>query len=70
MRDFAAFSLSDATGRGEKDNLVPLEQTQTAIAAHGKCGGTNKLTVYPGVGHNAWERAYDGRDLYEWLFEQ
>jgi predicted peptidase len=55
---------------GEKDNLVPLEDTKKAIAAHEKCGGTSKLTVYPEVGHNSWERAYDDPELYEWLFDQ
>jgi len=29
-----------------------------------------KLTIYPGVGHNAWDRTYDlsaGNDIYTWM---
>jgi predicted peptidase len=29
-----------------------------------------KLTIYPGVGHNAWDRTYDlsaGNDIYAWM---
>ena len=29
-----------------------------------------KLTIYPGVGHNSWDRTYDGsagHDIYGWL---
>ena len=29
-----------------------------------------RLTVYPGVGHDSWDRTYDlsaGHDIYSWL---
>ncbi|MEM9261659.1 MAG: dienelactone hydrolase family protein, partial [Bacteroidota bacterium] len=29
-----------------------------------------KLTIYEGVGHNAWEPAYADPALYEWLLAQ
>jgi hypothetical protein len=28
------------------------------------------LTIYEGVGHNAWEPAYADARLYEWLLDQ
>jgi hypothetical protein len=31
-----------------------------------------KKTIYPGVGHNSWDRTYDGsagHDVFEWLLQ-
>ncbi|CAH1002240.1 hypothetical protein LEM8419_03158 [Neolewinella maritima] len=29
-----------------------------------------KLTVYEGIGHNAWDPAYDDPELYDWMLAQ
>lgn len=52
---------------GDKDDVVPLEQTTRMIDAIIKAGGKPKLTVYPGVGHNSWSATYDDPEVYKWL---
>jgi alpha-beta hydrolase superfamily lysophospholipase len=38
------------------------------IKAIEKAGGKKaKLTLYPGVGHNSWSRAYANEEVYKWL---
>ena len=54
---------------GAEDTVVPLEQSQRMVDALRTDGGTAKLTVYPGVGHDAWTRTYDNQELYDWLLE-
>lgn len=54
---------------GEIDDVVPLAGEQAMIDAINACGGSAKLTVYPGVGHGAWTPAYDDPALYQWLLE-
>lgn len=29
-----------------------------------------KSTNYPNVGHNAWVKAYDTEELYDWFIEK
>lgn len=55
---------------GDADDIVPLTESERmarGIEAH---GGSAKLTVYHGVGHDSWSRAYDESALYEWLLSQ
>jgi pimeloyl-ACP methyl ester carboxylesterase len=53
---------------GDKDRTVPLARTQAMVDAIKKAGGTKvKLTVYPGVGHNSWTKAYNDPEIYKWL---
>jgi hypothetical protein len=34
------------------------------------CGGDKvKVTIYPEVGHDAWNQAYDDEALYRWFLE-
>ena len=32
-------------------------------------GGSPKFTIYPGVGHNSWDKAYRDEKLNEWFLE-
>lgn len=35
------------------------------------CGGQiSRLTIYPDLGHNAWDPAYEDPALYLWLLSQ
>lgn len=52
---------------GDKDEVVPLEESERMVKVVKKTGGKAKLTVYKGVGHNSWDKAYDNAKLYEWL---
>jgi predicted peptidase len=56
---------------GDADPVVPVAESQRLVDAIGRAGGTvAKLTVYPGVGHDSWTRAYEDPALWEWLFAQ
>jgi predicted peptidase len=52
---------------GADDGVVPAQSSRDMIEAVRQAGGSPRYTEYPGVGHNAWERAYDTDELYEWL---
>ena len=52
---------------GARDRVVPLDRTVVMIEALERCGASPRLTVYPDVGHNAWEKAYSDPALYDWL---
>ncbi len=55
---------------GEDDRAVPVERTREMIEALEKVGGKPKVTYYPETGHQCWEEAYSGTELYEWLLGQ
>jgi predicted peptidase len=54
---------------GDKDNAVPIKRSQEMIDALKAAGGTPKFTIYPGVGHNSWDKAYRDEKLYEWFLQ-
>ena len=53
---------------GEDDKPVPVGESQRMVAAINRLGGNAKLTVYPGVGHDAWTQTYANPAVWEWLF--
>lgn len=55
---------------GDKDPVVPVEDTQRMIAAIIKAGGKPKMTIYPGVNHNSWSATYSNPEVMAWLFAQ
>jgi predicted peptidase len=56
---------------GEDDNVVPVEESTRLVEVIQKGGGKRvKLTLYPGVGHNSWDKAYGDEAMWDWLFEQ
>ncbi len=52
---------------GDKDEVVPLDESERMVKIVKKAGGKAKLTIYKGVDHNSWDRAYSNPKLYEWL---
>ncbi len=52
---------------GDKDTAVPIKRSQDMIDAVKAAGGNPKFTVYPGVGHNSWDKAYQEENLHEWF---
>jgi predicted peptidase len=52
---------------GGMDIFVPAGSIEPLIDAHRAAGGEAKLTIYPGVGHEAWEKAYADQALWDWL---
>ena len=55
---------------GEKDLLVPVEESREMVEALRKAKNKTKLTVYPDTGHDSWTPTYGNPALYEWLLEQ
>jgi predicted peptidase len=55
---------------GDPDYIVPLQGMVETVNALKACGGNVKLTIYPGVGHNAADTAYADPELYRWLLSQ
>jgi dienelactone hydrolase len=54
---------------GADDRVVPPEKSERMIAALKKAGGDARLTVYPGVGHDAWTATYANPSFFEWLLQ-
>jgi predicted peptidase len=55
---------------GDKDTAVPIKRSQDMIDAVKAAGGNPKFTIYPGVGHNSWDKAYREENLQEWFLQQ
>jgi len=54
---------------GDKDPAVNIKKSQDMIDAIKAAGGNPKFTIYPGVGHNSWDKAYREEKLNEWFLE-
>ena len=53
---------------GDKDTAVPLQKSQEMVDALKSAGAKQvEFTVYPGVGHDSWVKAYNDPKLYEWF---
>jgi hypothetical protein len=47
---------------------VPLQKSQEMVDALKQAGAKQvEFTVYPGVGHDSWVKAYNDPKLYEWF---
>jgi predicted peptidase len=63
---------------GDKDGTVPLSTSSRMVNAINACNANPvaKLTIYPGLGHNAYSLAYDpthaiqSPNLYDWMMTQ
>lgn len=54
---------------GDVDPVVPVKRTIEMVEAVNANGGSARMTIYPGVGHDSWVNAYNDRELYTWLLE-
>lgn len=52
---------------GDADQAVPVAGSERAVAAVRALGGTAELKIYPGVGHNSWDAAYQTEGLAAWF---
>lgn len=55
---------------GDRDDVVVPEGSFNMVRAVRACGGSPRLTIYPDLGHNAWDPAYDDPALYFWFLSQ
>ena len=54
---------------GDIDTVVPTACSLEMVTGINKHGGNAKLTLLPGVGHNAWDAAYEGNMLMDWMLQ-
>ncbi len=73
----SARDLAAALGRipvwafhGDADDVVPVAETRAIAAALEQAGSHSRVTIYAGVGHASWERAYAEPELPRWLLAQ
>jgi len=55
---------------GDADTTVPVEESRRMATALKAIGANVQYTELPGVGHNAWDPAYDRADLLTWMLRQ
>ena len=51
---------------GADDAVIPVDESRHLA----KVLPNARYTEYAGVGHNAWDKAYADREMWEWLFAQ
>ncbi len=57
---------------GDRDDVVEPSGSFAMVDAIRRCDGAMprpRLTIYPDLGHNSWDPAYDDPALYLWLLE-
>jgi len=52
---------------GDADTAVKLTAGQAMIDAAKQAGAVAKFTIYPGVGHQSWGKAYTEPELESWI---
>ncbi len=56
---------------GDKDSVVPVERSRSAVAALKAAGAEPKYQELPGVDHNSWTPGYsDENGVIPWMFQQ
>ena len=55
---------------GQKDDVVPVEQAIDMVNGIRQAGGHAHLTLFPDLGHGAWDQTYAEDAIYTWLFAQ
>jgi predicted peptidase len=55
---------------GDADPTVSVDESRRMAAALKAIGANVQYTEFPGVGHDAWNAAYDRADLFEWMLKQ
>jgi len=55
---------------GDKDVTIPVTESRRMADALRAQGTRVRYTEYPGIGHNAWDKAFSEPDFFPWLFAQ
>ncbi|GGW22195.1 phospholipase [Arenibacter certesii] len=55
---------------GDQDDSIPISESVNMVAKLKEMGYRVQFTIYKGVGHNAWDKAYENETLYHWFMEQ
>jgi predicted peptidase len=54
---------------GQKDDVVPVYESQKMYEKIKENGGNVKLTIYPEAEHDSWTQTYNNPELYNWFLE-
>lgn len=52
---------------GDQDQAVDVKHAHEMEEYIKAAGGDPKLTIYPGVNHNSWDKAYREEKLFDWF---
>ena len=55
---------------GDCDDIVPITESINMLSAINRQGGNAKIKICYGVGHNAWDTAYNDPELLDWMLAQ
>lgn len=55
---------------GDRDKSIPISESVNMVAKLKEMGYNVDFTIYKGVGHNAWDSAYENEELYDWFMSQ
>jgi len=55
---------------GDQDEAIPVDESRRMVTALKQAGADVRYTEFPGVGHGAWDPAYEMSELAEWMFRQ
>jgi predicted peptidase len=55
---------------GRDDDVIPVSWSETLARRLRRCGANVRVTIYPGVGHDAWTRTYADPEFTRWLLTQ
>lgn len=55
---------------GDKDDTIPVSESRLMAKALRALGAKVRYTEYPGVGHNAWDKAFVEPGFFPWLLAQ
>lgn len=55
---------------GENDAVISVDESEIMVRKLLQMDYDVTFTRYPGVGHNAWSKAYQNEELYTWFMKQ
>ena len=55
---------------GQADDIINVAEPRKLVEILGKVGANVRYTEYEGVGHGAWELAYEEPELIPWILSQ
>lgn len=55
---------------GQKDEVVPVDESRHMVEALREEGGEVRYTEYPDTGHNCWDKVYSDPQLISWLLSR
>lgn len=68
--DWIDKQLSIWVFHGQDDPVIPVAESENMVRKLTEMGYKVKFTKYPGVGHEAWTKAYQNEELYNWFVQQ